>query len=108
VNKWECDDPECDTVAIGEGGAIGLTAIGWQFEPGGENRSMLLFCPKHRRDPIPCTDTTRSVGAALVRGQPCSHCRADQVATAIQYALQHHDDQILAWDAERRLAGKQT
>ncbi len=93
MNLWECDVPGCTSTAVGAGGAIGLLAIGWSVEPG------VLLCPKHRPDPIPCT-------SSIHVGEPCSGCRADVVANTVQHAIAQHYDQLIAWDAERRLAGK--
>lgn len=45
LNLWMCEHPACDSRAVGEGGAIGLRALGWQFAPGEP-----LLCPAHRTD----------------------------------------------------------
>ena len=101
MNAWECDFPGCTSAAVGTGGAIGLAAIGWWFRPGGISggAGLNIRCPSHRPDPIPCTNSS-------IERDECSNCRADQVAEEIQNAILHHYDSILAWDAERRLAGR--
>jgi hypothetical protein len=71
MNKWECDHPQCTSEAHGNGGAMGLRAIGWYFRPG-----PVLFCPRHRPDPTPCVDKA-SEGC---ENEPCSSCTADQEA----------------------------
>lgn len=42
MNLWACEHPGCRVTATGEGGAVGLTAIGWWFQPG-----PIIFCPWH-------------------------------------------------------------
>lgn len=109
MNKWECDHAGCTTTAIGAGGAIGLLAIGWHFVPGSRSliTPMQLLCPAHRPDPITCTDDSRNDdGEYMSLGKPCSNCRAEIVADIIQHAIAEHYDQLVAWDTERRLAGK--
>lgn len=105
MNKWECDVLNCTNTAVGVGGAIGLLAIGWSFVRGGAAGSLL--CPAHRPDPIPCTDDSRNDdGSYMTLGQPCSSCRADQIADIIQHAISVHYEQLVAWDTERRLVGE--
>jgi hypothetical protein len=107
MNKWDCDHDGCTTTAVGTGGAIGLLAIGWYFVAGTWGRSGQLLCPAHRPDPIPCADDSRDDdGNYRTFGKPCSDCKADEIADVIQHAIAHHYDQLVAWDAERRLAGK--
>lgn len=104
MNRWDCAAPGCTTHAIGAGGAIGLCAIGWWFAPGDPLPNVTpgkVFCPRHRPDPIPCTGE-----GADNYGQACPSCRADEVADVIQHAIAQHYEQLVAWDAERRLAGK--
>lgn len=67
MNRWTCDRPDCQTVAVGVGGAVGLRAIGWFFESGPR-----LFCPAHRPDAV---------------GDDCSHCIADILAFRYQDAI---------------------
>lgn len=58
MNLWECDHPDCNASAVGEGGAVGLRAIGWYFKPG-----PILYCPRHRPDAIPCVEPCRRARA---------------------------------------------
>jgi hypothetical protein len=70
MNLWECDHDGCDSTAVGVGGAAGLLAIGWCFQPG-----PTLLCPAHRPDKIPCDDAFTEIA-----GQPCGLCKAEDVA----------------------------
>lgn len=79
MNKWECTHPDCDVTAVGAGGAIGLRAIGWWFEPG-----PLLFCPAHRPDPVPCHQKDNRDH----EGTPCRMCRAEDEASRHQKIIQ--------------------
>jgi len=107
MNKWDCDYEGCTSSAVGTGGAIGLTAIGWYFVPGTGYSSGHLLCPAHRPDAIPCTEDSRDDdGNYCTLGKPCPTCKADEVADIVQHAIAHRYDQLVAWDAERRLAGK--
>ena len=107
MNKWSCDYDGCNATAVGAGGAIGLTAIGWYFVAGTGYGAGRLFCPAHRPDPISCTeDSLDDDGNYRTLGQSCSNCKAGEVADVVQHAIAHHYDQLVAWDAERRLAGK--
>lgn len=82
MNLWECDRPGCTSRAVGVGGAVGLTAVGWYFRPG-----PVLFCPAHRPDGIP--------GKYHDCGHdPCPTCRAYEVAGPIQAALSGDPDHI--------------
>lgn len=71
MNRWQCRQPGCDRAVTGCGGAVGLRAIGWYFEPG-----PMIFCPEHRPDvdPQDCSICTSEVYAfhfqSLVLGQP--------------------------------------
>lgn len=77
MNKWECDFPGCKNTAVGCGGALGLRAVGWYFNPPRReplaeplqlgdvvsrvlatvgDRTPRIFCPRHRPDAIPCRD----------------------------------------------------
>lgn len=74
MNLWECDHrrldgSRCSSTAVGEGGAIGLRAIGWWFMVGGR-----LLCPRHRPDPAPCGQD----------GEDCTYCAADAEADYFQ------------------------
>lgn len=44
MNRWDCEQANCKSCAIGEGSAIGLRAIGWYVRTGS---GFLLFCPAH-------------------------------------------------------------
>lgn len=83
MNLWECEHPGCKNTAIGTGGAIGLTAIGWYFIPG-----PVILCPAHRPDGIRCTDPD---GTDSPNGK-CSICKAQLEADKIQsfITLVHH------------------
>lgn len=106
MNQWNCDFEGCNSVAVGVGGAIGLRAIGWWFERG-RIRSGRLFCPTHRPDPTTCTEDSRDdEGNYVTLGKPCATCKAGEVADVIQHAVVHHYEQLVVWDAERRLASK--
>lgn len=50
INKWECQYPGCTSSCVGSGGAIGLRAIGWFFEPGVGYEQGKCLCPWHRPD----------------------------------------------------------
>jgi len=82
MNKWECATPECKSVAIGVGGAVGLRAVGWFFEVGKG-----LFCPAHRPDPT--LERARDVDGPFVceNAGPCRMCMADREASLLQYAI---------------------
>jgi hypothetical protein len=80
MNLWQCQDPGCTSRAVGVGGAAGLLAIGWDFEPG-----PTLFCPLHRRDPIPCSNPPAPRADGL-----CSLCRAERCAFHWQSAINDH------------------
>lgn len=54
MNLWECDHSGCTLTCVGVGGAVGLRAIGWWFEPGPR-----LLCPQHRPDFVPCHQENR-------------------------------------------------
>lgn len=79
MNKWECDVPSCASVAIGNGGAIGLVAIGWWFQRGEYGMGPILYCGFHRPDKIPCLENENE--------HMCSLCPAEQVAARIQEQL---------------------
>lgn len=68
---WRCDQIECTRTCTGAGGAVGLRAIGWYFQPGDETAGdhPQLYCPEHRPDPIDCKQRP---------GTPCSHCAAER------------------------------
>jgi hypothetical protein len=70
MNLWECDYAGCKSTAVGCGGAAGLIAIGWWFQPG-----PTLLCPAHRPDKAPCDDEFTEIP-----GQPCSMCPAEDAA----------------------------
>ena len=73
MNRWECEYPSCKSKAVGEGGAIGLRAIGWHFTIGGQ-----ILCPRHRPDQIPCVDNADNAGNL------CSLCSAVKEAQRLQ------------------------
>jgi len=54
MNQWNCEEQGCAASAIGCGGAIGLRAIGWQFELGRKTEGFphppMIRCPMHRID----------------------------------------------------------
>lgn len=88
MNQWRCNGinyetgKRCTITACGSGGAIGLRAIGWWFEPGHEVR-----CPAHRPDAHgACREAYRMAGDAL-GPDPCSSCTADEEAERFQLAL---------------------
>ena len=66
MNKWECDSQGCDVTAIGCGGAIGLRALGWQFEKGQRSDMMpVILCPEHRTDGVPGEAAAESTQSLL-------------------------------------------
>ena len=75
LNLWRCGAPDCDSTAVGVGGAIGLRAIGWWFEGGAEP-----LCPSHRPDG---TLSRRQDMRCDVQG-PCGHCAAEKEADRFQ------------------------
>jgi len=75
MNRWTCELHGCDSTAVGDGGAIGLRAIGWYFVPGGR-----LLCPVHRPDPIECEQPYNEGNA----GKPCRLCSAEAEARILQ------------------------
>lgn len=77
-NEWQCEVPSCDRTAVGTGGAIGLRAIGWYFEP-----NLGLFCPSHRPD----GSTKRIAQVPCDQAGPCSGCKADEEADRLQYLI---------------------
>jgi len=79
MNLWECGEPGCTATALGEGGAIGLRAVGWYFEPG-----PVLRCPAHRPDG---ETERRFMGCERPVGEPCSPCRAEMEAERYQVAM---------------------
>jgi len=88
MNLWECEEPGCDATAVGEGGAVGLRAIGWYFQPG-----PVILCPRHRPDPIPCVDPgVPPEERAEKHGKPCPSCRAAAEADRIQATLATDED----------------
>jgi hypothetical protein len=79
VNLWECTEPGCKNIALGEGGALGLRAIGWYFVVG-----EALKCPAHRPDGT-LEHNTRFCD--VEPGQPCSECQAEQEAARLQQMI---------------------
>jgi hypothetical protein len=73
MNRWECEEPGCKSIADGVGGAAGLVAIGWFFRPG-----PTILCPAHRPDRVPCRDG----------GAPCPVCAGRRAADAARTALE--------------------
>ena len=71
MNIWNCDHPGCTAEARGVGGAIGLRAIGWYFR-----RGPVLFCPRHRPDPVPCDDKYSEAN----HGAECALCAGEHEA----------------------------
>lgn len=69
MNKWECEHPGCTTTAVGTGGGVGLRAVGWWVEDGGQ-----MLCPAHRPDRAPCHDNDTNAG------QACALCTAEREA----------------------------
>lgn len=62
MNRWDCTHADCLTgVAIGVGGAAGLRAIGWHFEPS-YSFPWRLYCPAHHPRGI---DAARKQAAQL-------------------------------------------
>jgi len=92
VNLWECDEPGCTSTATGVGGAAGLIAIGWFFEPGPR-----LLCPVHHPDKVPCDD-----GFPENAGKPCSLCRAEDQAEFWQNQINDHRH----WPLRHRRRGR--
>jgi hypothetical protein len=78
MSKWECGHHGCDVTAVGSGGAVGLRAIGWWFEPGPH-----LFCPAHRPDPSPCHQEYNAGN----EGKSCPFCTAEAEAHGHQEAI---------------------
>lgn len=116
MNLWECCHSGCHTTATGKGGAVGLRAIGWYFEPGydpnpeglGLGRLIrdgavppTLLCPNHHPKPVPCHG--RGVDDAQ-RGQPCAPCAAEDQADRIQKDLMAEKWVWLwrAWSADKQ------
>lgn len=87
MNKWICKHPECNNSAIGVGSAIGLTAIGWYFIPGGD-----ILCPAHRPDGITCSDPD---GTDYPDGK-CPFCKAQSETEKIQSMILSHKPKIMA------------
>ncbi len=83
MNAWKCERDGCDAVAVGIGGAVGLRAIGWYFEP-----RHGLFCPVHRPD-----GSTKRPSRRLVcdlpcnKTGPCPSCKAQEEADRLQYTI---------------------
>ncbi len=98
MNLWQCDAPRCDNTAVGEGGAIGLRAIGWYFSVGPS-----ILCPAHHPDKLPCTDlpTWPTPEEQARAGKACSLCAAKAQADRIQETLLTTDDRATA-EALRR------
>lgn len=78
LNKWECSEPGCTSTAVGNGGAIGLRAIGWWFEAGQKPR-----CPAHRVDGT----LKRSKGVPCEQEGPCGPCSGEYEADRLQYVI---------------------
>lgn len=111
MNLWECDhrDPatgkRCRSVAYGCGGAIGLRAIGWHFEPREAPPSTGnlvadvaltiagmpgLFCPNHRPDAQgACRDRFRRPDDEP-GPNPCSLCTGEEEADKLQEVVARH------------------
>lgn len=100
MNKWECGEQGCRSVAVGSGSGLGLRAIGWLVERGPKIR-----CPAHRPD---AGTKKHPDGMCDVEG-PCSICTAEQEANRIQYRivqfleltgedLEYHRKQAARWD----------
>ncbi|MGH7639472.1 MAG: hypothetical protein ACREOA_05750 [Candidatus Dormibacteria bacterium] len=73
MNVWECQS--CGTKVEGLGGAVGLRAIGWYFEPG-----PVIYCPRHRPDGTLERGPNHDPGV----GGPCALCTAELEATRLQ------------------------
>ena len=79
MNRWDCQEPGCENSCAGMGGAVGLRAIGWYFEPGPR-----IFCPFHRPDPATSTEA-RYMGCTE---DYCAPCRAQAVANFFQSLIE--------------------
>lgn len=80
MNRWQCGEPGCRRTAVGSGGAVGLRAIGWFFEPGRDIAGPTLRCPMHRPDPIPRRESTCETDL-------CPLCQGNRVAELLQVLL---------------------
>lgn len=80
MNLWQCDKPGCKSTAVGNGGAIGLRAIGWWFVPGFYRN---CYCPAHRPDGSPVPHEMHGDEAPL----PCPSCAAEYEAAYLQDAI---------------------
>ncbi len=96
MNRWACDQQGCRSEAVGEGGAIGLRALGWSVEFGAIEEYLVglrrprLLCPVHRTDSVPCVESDEN------QGNPCPVCAAEADAKRYQEALYTEADrQIL-------------
>lgn len=97
MNKWECDQDGCRSAAVGVKSAIGLRAIGWYFRRGTPSDiEPVILCPRHRPDPIPCTDKSP---------YPCELCAAYKEADLVQELLKAIDDLNELIRTAARMAG---
>lgn len=82
MNKWECNFPGCDVIAIGSGGAVGLRAIGWFFQLGSLRplRAAVILCPAHNVD-------VAAIECRMHPGSPCRSCAVEAAAMRIQAAI---------------------
>lgn len=92
MNQWDCDFRDCKSSAVGVGGAAGLHAIGWWFEPG-----PMIRCPAHwpESERRPCTDPYTPDGEKL---ESCSLCPAEGRAEFWQDQINDHH----RWPRARR------
>ena len=91
MNKWECQEPGCESTAVGVKSAVGLVAIGWyaRIVPG---RHMDLFCPVHRPDGIPCKEQAGEYDTrTFAERMNCSSCAAEQEALTWQHHMGIHE-----------------
>jgi len=99
MNRWECNNKDCSYFVVGCGGAIGLRAIGWYFEPG-----PILYCPIHRPDGTTKRSWLHKATFEL-HGIPdddtkCSQCTGDIEAARWQgimnilFGRKLHDEQV--------------
>lgn len=89
MNYWECSaktstGEQCNTVAEGVGGALGLTAIGWSVSVSEVGAPEILLCPAHFPETEKCEDDANEL--------PCHLCAAERVANSIQEILKDIND----------------
>jgi hypothetical protein len=82
MNQWICGRAGCGTQAHGTGGALGLRAIGWYFEPGNPP-----FCPAHWPGHKQGCGKLPSV-EGTAPDPDCSQCAAEKQANQWQEVME--------------------